>query len=265
MDRIIVAIFDTEKKAHEGYKALKKLDAEGDITLYGAAVIEKNAHGKVVVKEEVDEGPLGTAVGLFIGSLIGLLGGPVGVAYGANTGTLVGMLYDLTNLGINEDFLNEVGQNLQPNKVAVIAEVWEEWVMPVDERMEELGGVVFRQAIEEALSTLDIDAMTRKAEIDSLENEYNQITGSEKHKFQAKIDTAKAKLKSSQEHAKEMLENANHKVEEKIKHMQEQLTSVPSKMKNKIKARIDSIQSKHKKRREKMDKAWKLIKEALAA
>ena len=78
MDKIIIIIFDKESKAYDGYKALKELDAEGTITLYAIAVVEKDSHGKVSVKEAVDQGSLGTVLGLLTGSLIGLLGGPVG-------------------------------------------------------------------------------------------------------------------------------------------------------------------------------------------
>ena len=145
-DKMIVVIFDNEKKAYEGVKALKDLDAEGSITLYASAVIAKDASGKLTVKQEADQGPLGTGVGLLTGSLIGLLGGPVGVALGASAGTFGGMLYDFAKVGVGEDFLDEVGQHLQPGKVAVVAEIWEEWVMPVDTRMEAAGGVVFRRA-----------------------------------------------------------------------------------------------------------------------
>ena len=75
-DKMIVVVFDNEKKAYEGSKALKDLHAEGSITLYASAVIAKDADGKVTVKQAADQGPLGTAVGLVTGSLIGLLGGP---------------------------------------------------------------------------------------------------------------------------------------------------------------------------------------------
>ncbi len=93
-------------------------------------------------------GPVGTAVGLLTGSLIGLIGGPVGVAVGATAGMYGGMLYDSAQLGIGEDFIAEVAEYLQPGKAAVVAEVWEEWTMPVDTRMEALGGVVFRRSRE---------------------------------------------------------------------------------------------------------------------
>ena len=49
-DKMMVVIFDDEKKAYEGIKALKDLHAEGSITLYASAVIAKEADGKLTVK-----------------------------------------------------------------------------------------------------------------------------------------------------------------------------------------------------------------------
>ncbi len=151
MDKMLVVGFDSELKAYEGSRALQELQNEGSINLYAKAVIARDASGKVTVKQEGDMGPVGTAVGLLTGSLIGLIGGPVGVAVGATAGTYGGMLYDLANLGVGEDFLDEVAEYLQPGKAAVVAEVWEEWTLPVDTRMEALGGVVFRRSRNEVL------------------------------------------------------------------------------------------------------------------
>jgi uncharacterized membrane protein len=71
MNKMIVVVFDNERQAYEGYRALKDLHADGTITLYGDAVIAKDASGTVFVKEAADKGPLGTAVGLLTGSLVG--------------------------------------------------------------------------------------------------------------------------------------------------------------------------------------------------
>ena len=72
------------------------------------------------------------------------------------------MVYDLANLGVGEDFLTEVAEYLQPGKAAVVAEVWEEWTVPVDTRMEALGGVVFRRSRNEVLDIVierDVEAL----------------------------------------------------------------------------------------------------------
>jgi uncharacterized membrane protein len=94
MDKILVVIFDDENKAYEGSRTLQDLHNEGSITVYAKAVIAKDASGQVSVKQTDDEGPVGTAVGLLTGSLLGLLAGPVGFVVGASAGMFSGMMYD---------------------------------------------------------------------------------------------------------------------------------------------------------------------------
>src|SRR3990172_7604586 len=106
MDKMLVVGFDSELKAYEGSRALQELQNEGSINLYAKAVIARDASGKVEVKQAGDMGPVGTAVGLLTGSLIGLIVGPVGLAIGAYAGTVGGLVYDLANAGVGEDFLN---------------------------------------------------------------------------------------------------------------------------------------------------------------
>jgi uncharacterized membrane protein len=264
-DKMVVVIFDNEKKAYEGLKAFKDLHAEGSITLYASAVIAKSADGKVTVKETADQGPLGTAVGLVTGSLIGLLGGPVGVAIGAYVGTVGGVLYDLAKVGVGEDFLNEVGQRLQPGKVGVVAEVWEEWVMPVDARMEAAGGVVFRRARGEVLDyQIERDAASLKAEMADLKAEYARADKEAKEKLQAKINAANAQVKATQDRAKTALEAAKREMDAKIKSLKEQMAKAQADRKAKLEKRIAEVQSEYTRRTDKLKQAWELTKEALA-
>jgi len=75
MDRMLVVVFDNENKAYEGKNALQQLDGEGSISVYGYAVLAKNADGTATVKQGDDVGPIGTLLGTSLGSLIGVLGG----------------------------------------------------------------------------------------------------------------------------------------------------------------------------------------------
>ena len=266
MDKMIVVVFDSESKVYEGSKALRELHDEGSITVYASAVIAKDAGGKVTVKDAADEGPLGTGVGLVTGSLIGLLGGPVGVAIGAYVGTVGGMLYDLAAIGVGEDFLAEVGRQLQSGKTAVVAEIGEDWSMPVDIRMEAAGGVVLRRGlgyVEETLIERDSDVL--EAEIAQLKAEYAQATGKAKVKLQAKIDAAKAKLQATHDRAKTELEASKQKMDAKIKSLQEQAAKAKGDAKAKIEARIAEVRSDYKRRNDKLKQAWELTKQALAA
>ena len=49
MNKMLVAVFDTEPAAYEGLNALKQLHADGDITLYATAVLAKDSSGAVSV------------------------------------------------------------------------------------------------------------------------------------------------------------------------------------------------------------------------
>ena len=200
MDKILVVVFESESKAYEGSLALQELQNEGSINLYAKAVIARDANGKVTVKQSGDMGPVGTSIGLLTGSLIGLLGGPVGLVIGASAGTYGGLLYDLAQLGVSQDYLDEVGKSLLPGKAAVVAEVWEDWILPVDTRMEALGGVVFRRTRIDILDDqIEKDVVAFNADLAELQAEYDQASGEAKAKLQAKIDTAKAKLQAAQD------------------------------------------------------------------
>ena len=174
MDRILVVVFENENKAYEGSRAFEELQNEGSINLYAKAVVVRDVDGNVVVKQEGDIGPVGTAVGLLTGALIGFLGGPVGAAVGAGVGTSGGFLCDLAHLGVGQDVVDGVGQSLKPDKAAGVAEVREDWTLPVDSKMESLGGVVFRRTRRDSLDQqVDWDITTLKIEIDELESEHD--------------------------------------------------------------------------------------------
>jgi uncharacterized membrane protein/sporulation protein YlmC with PRC-barrel domain len=261
MDKMIVVVFDSEIKAYEGSIALQELQEEGSINLYAKAVIARDASGKVTVKQQGDMGPVGTAVGLFTGSLIGLIGGPVGLAIGAYAGTVGGLIYDMANLGIGEDFLTEVEKSLLPGKAAVVAEVWEEWTLPVDTRMESLGGIVFRRTRGEVLDAqIERDVTALNADLEALEAEYQQSTGEAKAKLQKKVDAARAKLQAAQDTIQARLEASQNETEAKIKSLQEQAAKAHGERKAKLEKRMAELQAEQKQRSDLLKQAWEYIK-----
>jgi uncharacterized membrane protein len=263
MDKILVVVFDSESKAYEGSLALQELQNEGSINLYAKAVIARDANGKVAVKQSGDMGPVGTAVGLLTGSLLGLLGGPVGVAVGVSLGTTGGMLYDLAQLGVSEDYLDEVGKSLLPGKAAVVAEVWENWTLPVDTKMETLGGVVFRTTRMDVLDDqLERDIAVLNADLDELDAEYEQASAEAKAKLEAKINATKAKLQATQDAMKARLEASQKETDAKIKSLQEQAAKAHGERKAKIEKRIAELKAEHERRSEQLKQKGEEIKES---
>ena len=58
MNKMIVTVFDDEKNAYEGLRALVGLHEAGTLTLTAAAVIAKEANGQVTVTQADDQGPI---------------------------------------------------------------------------------------------------------------------------------------------------------------------------------------------------------------
>jgi len=264
MDKMIVVVFKNEKSAYEGVNALKELHAEGSLTLYASAVIAKDAKTVVSIKQAVDQGPLGTVLGFATGSLIGLLGGPVGLAFGAATGTLAGSVYDVAQIGISGDFLDEVSQHLTPGKVAVIAEVDEEWITPLDTRMEALGGTVIRRARAGFIDRqIERELAADKAEIATLKAEYKQAVGAAKPKIKAKLDAVEQSFQTRRSQMNEKIEAMKREGEAKTKLLQEQAKKARAAAKSQIDERITEIRADQKRRLGKLEQAWKLTQEAL--
>jgi uncharacterized membrane protein len=55
MSKYIVCVFDDEKTAYQGARALQALDNEGSIAVYEGAIISKDANGNVHIKTRIVE------------------------------------------------------------------------------------------------------------------------------------------------------------------------------------------------------------------
>jgi uncharacterized membrane protein len=203
VDRMLVVVFDTENKAYEGKKGLAQLDNQGSITLYAEAVIAKNADGTVTVKQH-DTGPLGTLAGTALGSVIGLLAGPAGLAIGASVGFVGGLAADLNNARVGDDFIDDAAKHLLPNKFAVVAEVDEDWTIPVDRCMETIGGTVFRRALKEVKHTIhEENVAAMRADMAQIQAEQATAQADRKAKLLEKMNELDSKMQAQLEKDKQ--------------------------------------------------------------
>lgn len=233
--------------------------------MYATAVLVKDASGKVSTKQAAEQGPIGTALGLLVGSMVGLLAGPVGLAVGASLGSLTGLLADLNRSGIDVQFLEDVSKALDPGKVAVLADVEEGWTEPVDARVGKLGGLVFRRQRSEVVDDqLARESAAFKAEVKQLKEELAQTNAENKAAVQAQIDNAKKKAQMIQDQAKAQMDQAKHEADAKIASLEEQLKQVNDRQKAKIEKRIAKVKSELESRSAKLQEAARLAGEALA-
>lgn len=265
MNKMMVAVFDSETVAFEGLSALKGLHKDGDITVYATAVLVKDASGKVSVKQVVEQGPIGAGLGMLVGSMVGLLAGPVGLAVGASIGSLTGLISDLNKSGIDVQFVDDVSKALGSGKAAVLADVEESWEAPVDTRVAKLGGMVFRRLRSEVVEDqLVRESAAFQAEVKQLKEELAQAHAENKAAIQAQIDEAKKKAQVMQDQAKARIDQAKRETEAKITALQGQLKQANDRQKAKIEKRIAEAKTDLEARHAKLQEAGRLAKEALA-
>ena len=264
MEKMIIATFDDEKRAYEASRILRELDSDGSIAIFAMSVIGKDASGKWTVKEAAHEGPLGTGVGLVTGTVLGLLGGPVGVAIGAGVGTVGGLIYDLAKAGVGGDFLVDAGEQLAAGKYAVVAELSEEWTMPVDARLEGLGGVVTRRARQDVVDVqLQREAAEYKAELEQLKAERAQAAKEHRAKLDAKIEAVKGKLRATQERTQAAIAAAKEENEAKVAALRTKIEKARGDAKARLEGRIAERRAEHERRSKLLHQAWELTKQAL--
>lgn len=135
MSDLIVVAFDDESTAFELRAALVKLQKEYLLEMEDAVVVTKSADGKVVLHQPVNLTAAGAVGGAFWGTLVGLLflNPLLGMAAGAGAGALSGKL---TDIGINDQFMKDIGATLADGGAAVCVLVRK---MTGDKVLERLG------------------------------------------------------------------------------------------------------------------------------
>ena len=117
MSNLIVMTFNTPDEASKVRQTLRELEGAGRISLDDAAVIRKDAAGTLAVDNEVDRGvKIGAIGGGLLGLLLSFMFPLAGIVVGAAGGALVGRMADL---GIDQQFVRDVSESLQPNSSAL--------------------------------------------------------------------------------------------------------------------------------------------------
>ncbi len=146
MSDLIAIAYDDEYKAEDVRLTLIKLQKEHLIELEDAAVIVKNAEGKIKLNQAIDLTTAGAVSGGFWGLLIGtlflspLLGAAVGAAAGAASGAL-------SDIGVDDNFMKSLGETLQPGTSALFILVRKVTPDKVLEEVAPYGGTVLRTSL----------------------------------------------------------------------------------------------------------------------
>ena len=118
MSNLIVIGFHNESDAFQMRAELVKLQSQYLIEMEDAVVVTRDAKGKVQLHQSTNLTAAGAMGGAFWGMLIGLLflNPLLGAAIGAGGGALSGKLSDI---GINDRFMKELGATVTPGSSAL--------------------------------------------------------------------------------------------------------------------------------------------------
>jgi len=256
MDKMIVIVFDGEPAAYAGSRALKELHWEGSITLYSGSVIVKESNGRIQLKQVVSLGQAGSILGTATCSLVGALAEEAATGKGNAFGC---QAPNLSDAGVSEDFLRDVARSLRAGKSAVVAEIEEDWITPLDSLMDMLGGIVFRRVRAElADAQLEREAIVLHAETKHLRDELSHVVGPAKMKLQVKADEARARLERARDQAQRRIDAMMLEADAKVRSLQAQAASAADYAKANIERRIADIQAEYQTRSRRLGRAWQL-------
>ena len=146
MSDLVVIAFDNEHTAFEMRAELAKMQKEYLIKMDDVVVVTKNDKGKPKLHQAVNLTAAGAVGGSFWGMLIGMifLNPLLGAAVGAGAGALSGKLSDI---GIDDKFMKELGESLQPGTSALFVLVRKATPDKVLEGLKQFKGKVIKTSL----------------------------------------------------------------------------------------------------------------------
>ena len=146
MSDLIAITFDSKEKAQQALNRAVEMQKQHLVDLGDAVIVTKDENGKVKLRQSMNMVAAGAASGSLWGTLVGLLflNPLLGLALGAASGAIGGAL---TDVGINDKFMKDMGEQLTPGSSALFVLVRKSTPDRVIPELRELGGKVFTTSL----------------------------------------------------------------------------------------------------------------------
>jgi uncharacterized membrane protein len=152
VSELVVVAFDNETGAAEMRDALIDLQNQRLVALDDAAVVVRRPDGKIKIQQAVSLVGAGALGGAFWGMLVGLLFWMpwLGMAVGALSGALGGSLSDY---GLDDGFVREVGNTIQPGHSALFLLIREARLGKLMEELKQFHGRILQTSLSKEAET----------------------------------------------------------------------------------------------------------------
>ena len=176
---IFLATYDTEADAKLDYDAVKELHSAGVIGTYDAAVITKDADGKVKIHKHEKPTQHGAWTGVAVGAVVGILFPPallVDIAIGGLAGGAIGHFWK----GMSRKDVMELGELMDDSSAALLVVVKSK----LDKAIE--------KAVTHAVKTVEKEVKADQKELDK------EIEKAEKEEAKEAKEEAKEEKKAAE-------------------------------------------------------------------
>lgn len=132
---LLVGAYTQERAAEDTLTALTQTGVDTGLVFDDAAVVRRDAEGRVHIRETGDMSTgAGAGIGALVGGVIGILGGPAGIAIGAGAGAALGGLAAHADTGFDQESLERLGAALPAGTSAIVVTTSQGFVEAVREQ-----------------------------------------------------------------------------------------------------------------------------------
>ena len=151
---LLAVKFDEPLMAQELLLAFARLAKRNQADIEDAAMVAKDSDGKISLRQTRDVMPgQGAASGGWVGALVGIIGGPLGMLAGGALGAAAGGLFaKLRDVGIDDDHMKEMGEQLDRDSAALFVLLNEYDVTAVALEFRRFDGELFSSTADEAIT-----------------------------------------------------------------------------------------------------------------
>ena len=266
MNKILIAVFDSEKAAYEGLAALKDLHKDGDISLYASSVVAKDAAG-AGGRPPGGRTPVRSArsSGSSVARSSGCSAGRPAPSSAVARRHAAGSCTTCSASALASTSWTRSRRSLTPGKVAVVADVDESWITPVDTRLEAMGATTFRRYRGEMIGTSSSPrGRGRRGRVAAAGGGVRAGRGRGRGEGPGHGGRAASEGRSHRRPHRHR-DQAGRRLSSRLDSatLQAQLEAAREEQRNRIQARIDETKATHKARQEKLEEARKHAKTAL--
>ncbi len=243
---LTIVTFDSPTGADTMLQTLKDMQDDNFIELLDAAIVTKDATGKVQLRQPLAVPPgKGAAFGAVAGAIVGLLGGPggaiVGLLSGAVTGGATAAAWEAD---LPQDEIKAMAvDDLRPNQSALIVYVDEVWIDQIEQAARDVASDIENHVVsEQRKADREKAAELRKEKIDAAYKAWQAKLDSQRASVAALRQQVTTSAKADQAAVQKKLDSANAAIHATYKNILQTLAA----WQRQINARIEDLRAEAK-------------------